>query len=113
MKAAAKGVILSNDIATKLNEAGLYDENVRAKIGNEISAKLNIKDGGIINLDNFKNADKVVSQVLSNYGIKGNAPAAEPERSMQISPEIAPKLNTLGLTPEEQQKYMALTQKQR
>ncbi len=85
---AAKGIMMNNEIASKLNAARMYDENVRAQIGAEIAAKLNIKEGGTINLQNFKNSDKVIDTVLAKHGI-GKAPPEEkssvPSRADLIS----------------------------
>jgi hypothetical protein len=114
MQAGLKGVILSNDIASKLTNAGMYDENTRTAIGNEIASKLGVKNGSSINLQNFNNADKVTSEVLKKYGIDTGAPNTE-EKAPASSGYSLDELMKTGAFPNQQaaQYYMDNSQKQK
>ncbi len=84
---AAKGVIMNNDIASRLNEAGVYNENKRALIGQQIAAKLNIKEGSKLNLQNFNNSEKIISEVLQKNGISSPEVATETPATFALTPQ--------------------------
>ncbi len=102
---AGKSILLANELAAKLSSAGVYDENQRAQIGAQIMAKLNIKQGSKITLSNFDNSESVINSVLSKNGIPTTEAAAKNQGP--IPEHIATQLNNLGLTPQEQQEYLA------
>jgi len=60
---------LQNDVAIKLNDAGIYDENVRIRISNEILNGMGVRSGSTINLENFKKAPAVMDKVMQQYGV--------------------------------------------
>lgn len=107
---------LANDVAVKLNNAGVYDENLRAQIGNQIAAGLDVKSGQSMNLENFNKAPSVISKVLKQYGIEDKNPDEAPKIAA-LSPEqltMRDKAISGGANPTAVDAYFAkLNEKQR